>query len=55
MPAALVTDLTQYRMVRAAPVAEACRWSEAVESIFASNFRFAFAMQRVWLRAVWGV
>lgn len=55
MPAALITDLTQYRMARRAPVAEACHWPEAIESIIASNFRFAFAMQRMWLRAIWRV
>lgn len=38
----------------APPAHIACRWSDAAESIAASNLRLAFAWQRIILRAWWG-
>lgn len=32
----------------------ACRWSEAIESVTATNLRVAFAWQRLWLRLLLG-
>ena len=49
-----VTRLAHYRAVRAAPVNDACRWSAALEEVAAANLRLAFALQRVWWRAVSG-
>lgn len=55
MSLATVTDLSAYR-AGARPVAsQVCRWSEAVESIAASNMRILFAWQRLALRAWLGV
>lgn len=55
MPLATVTDLSAYRAAARPVAAEACRWSEAVESITASNLRILFAWQRLALRAWLGV
>lgn len=55
MPLATVTELSAYRAAARPAVSEACRWSEAVESITASNLRIMFAWQRLAIRAIWGV
>lgn len=39
---------------QAKPIADACRWSEAIESVTASNLKIAFAWQRMLWRACWG-
>lgn len=34
-------------------VSDACRWHEAFEQIFATNFRIVCAWQRMAWRAIW--
>jgi len=34
-------------------IADACRWSEAIETVLATNLRLLFAWQRVALRSIW--
>ena len=48
-----VTDMAAWRAAHARPISDACRWSEAVETVLTTNVRMAFAWQRVLLRA-WG-
>lgn len=55
MPLATVTDLSAYRAAARPVAAHACRWTEAIESITASNLRIVFAWQRLAIRAVLGV
>jgi len=45
-----VTELAKYRTVRQAPILDACRWSEAFETIAATNTKIFFAWQRTALR-----
>jgi len=52
---ATVIQLAAYRAALRPAAAHACRWSEALESVTASNLRIAFAWQRIVLRALWGV
>ena len=49
-----ITDLAAWKAAHAKPIADACRWSEAFETVLTTNFRIAFAWQRTVLRA-WGV
>lgn len=35
------------------PISDACRWHEAFEGIFATNWRIACAWQRVIWRSIW--
>ena len=37
------------------PIADACRWSEALEIVTLSNLRLVFVWQRIVLRSVWGL
>lgn len=46
-----ITDLQRWKTTHAKPITDACRWSEAVETVMASNLRLMFAWQRVILRA----
>ena len=46
-----ITDLASRNAARRLPIADACRWSEALELILASNLRLAFAWQRTLLRS----
>jgi hypothetical protein len=52
---ATVIHLAAYRAALRPAAAQACRWSEAVESITASNLRIACAWQRTLLRTWWGL
>lgn len=38
-----------------APVADACRWHEAIESVAQSNIKILCAWQRMVWRAMWGL
>jgi len=49
-----ITDLAAWRAAHAQPINEACRWSEAVETVLTANWRVAFELHRTWLRA-WGI
>ena len=49
-----ITDLAAWRAAHAKPITDACRWSEAIESVLTTNLRVMFAWQRTVLRA-WGV
>ncbi len=40
---------------QAKPVADACRWSEAIELVAQNNLRICFAWQRMVLRSIWGL
>lgn len=51
---AKITDLGAVRAARARPINQACRWSEAVETVMTANLRAACVLQRMWLRA-WGM
>lgn len=48
-----VTDMAAWRAAHARPISDACRWSEAIETVLTTNLRMAFAWQRALLRA-WG-
>lgn len=49
-----ITDMAAFRAARTRPIADACRWSEAFETIALTNLRVSFAWQRMVLRA-WGL
>lgn len=49
-----VTDMAAWRAAHARPISDACRWSEAFETIALTNLRVGFAWQRMVLRA-WGL
>lgn len=49
---AKITDLTAWRATHARPINDVCRWSEAVETVWLTNLRIAFAWQRTVLRAM---
>ena len=51
---AKITDLAAWRTEHAKPITDACRWSEAIETVLTTNLRVVFAWQRTVLRA-WGV
>ena len=51
---AKITDMAAWRVEHLKPINDACRWSEAVESVMTTNLRIVFAWQRTVLRA-WGV
>lgn len=53
--AAIVIDLDAYRAAARPALTHAWRWSEAAESIAASNIRLLCAWQRLGLRLVWGL
>lgn len=45
-----------YPFVPARPaVSEACKWSEAAQSVALTNIRLCFVWPRIWLRAMTGV
>ena len=46
-----VTDMAAWRAAHARPISDACRWSEAIETVLTTNIRVAFAWQRTLLRA----
>ncbi len=52
MPTAQITDLAAWKAAHARPIADACRWSEAVETLWLANLRIGFAWQRTLLRAL---
>lgn len=52
---AIVIDLDAYRAAARPALTHVCRWSEAAESIAASNVRLLCAWQRLSLRIVWGL
>lgn len=47
-----ITDLAAWRAAHARPINDACRWSEAIETVLTTNLRIAFAWQRMTLRAM---
>lgn len=47
-----ITDMAAWRAAHARPINDACRWSQAVETIIATNLRIWFAWHRVFLRAL---
>ena len=49
---AKITDMAAWRATHARPINDACRWSEAIETVWLTNLRIAFAWQRTWLRAM---
>ena len=49
---AKITDMAAWRAAHARPITEACRWSEAIESVLTTNLRIAFAWQRMVLRSM---
>lgn len=49
-----ITDMARWRAAHARPISDACRWSEAIESVMTTNLRVVFAWQRTLLRA-WGL
>ena len=51
---AKITDLARWKAEHLKPINDACRWSEAIESVLTTNLRVVFAWQRTWLRA-WGI
>ena len=51
---AKITDLACWKAEHPKPINDACRWSEAIESVLTTNLRVVFAWQRTVLRA-WGV
>ena len=51
---AKITDMAAWKAERFKPINDACRWSEAFETVMTTNFRVAFAWQRTLLRA-WGL
>ena len=55
MTASKITDLAAWRATHARPINDACRWSQAFETIFATHLRLIFALQRTILRAMWRI
>ena len=51
---AKITDLAHWKAEHLKPINDACRWSEAIESVLTTNLRVMFAWQRTVLRA-WGI
>ena len=51
---AKITDMAAWKSEHFKPINDACRWSEAIESVMTTNLRIVFAWQRTVLRA-WGV
>ncbi len=51
---AKITDLARWKAEHLKPINDACRWSEAIESVMTTNLRVVFAWQRTVLRA-WGI
>ena len=49
-----ITDLAAWRVAHSRPVSDACRWSEAIETVWITNLRVVFAWQRMCLRAMIG-
>lgn len=49
-----ITDMAAFRAARTRQIADACRWSDAFETIALTNLRVGFAWQRMVLRA-WGL
>ena len=45
----LVTDNTRGRMVRQRPITDALAWHRAIETVWLTNLRLAFAWPRLWL------
>ena len=48
-----ITDMAAWKASHVKPIADACRWPEAVEAVLATNLRILFAWQRVALRSIW--
>lgn len=51
---AKITDMAAWKAEHFKPINDACRWSEAIESVLTTNLRIVFAWQRTVLRA-WGI
>ena len=49
-----VTNLAAWRRARTKPVTDACRWSEAMETVWLTHWRIAFAWQRTIFRILGG-
>ena len=49
-----VTNLAAWRAARTQPVTDACRWSQALETVWLTHWRIAFAWQRTLLRLLGG-
>lgn len=49
---AKITDMAAWRAAHTRPITDACRWSEAIETVWLTNLRIAFAWQRTVLRAM---
>lgn len=56
---AKITEMAKYRAVRAKPVSDFCRWSEASQVVTESNWAFIthlyFVWPRIMARTVFGV
>ena len=52
---AKITDMAAWKAEHFKPINDACRWSEAIESVLTTNLRVVFAWQRTVLRGspVW--
>lgn len=48
---ARITDMAAWKAAHARPISDACRWIEAFETVWVTNFRVMFAWQRTVLRA----
>lgn len=56
---AKITDLARWKATHSRPINDACRWSEAVETVTRANMQmwltFTFQWPRIILRSVFGV
>ena len=54
-----ITDMAAWRAARARPITDACRWSEAVETVTRANLQawmtMTFLWPRILLRTTFGV
>ena len=54
-----ITDLAAWRAAHAKPITDACRWSEAVETVTRANLQawmtMTFLWPRILLRTTFGV
>jgi hypothetical protein len=54
-----ITDLAAWRAAHARPITDACRWSEAVETVTRANLQawmtMTFLWPRILLRTTFGV
>lgn len=45
-----ITEMAAWKAAHRAPVADACRWSAAIEEITLANMKILFAWQRMFFR-----